>query len=202
VWAWGSNECGQAGLDEDLDYVTIPQELTMFRDKKVKQVVSSRGYGMALTQSDDIYVWGNNEHGRLGLGPIGDIHVKPISFETRHINAVYKRNSETLVCQVTQWRVSWCWEQYSKFDRNLNYLQVQMGELGIHQREDDQKPAKIEWLSQRKCVDIAVGEYLTQRITMKEEVLTAIWSTYVFNFEHGGNNISCCSVSPFLGFNT
>lgn len=66
IYVWGHNGCGQLGLGRNIDQST-PQKLT-FREKKVKEIACGKSHTIALTYLNEVYVWGNNSKGQLGLG--------------------------------------------------------------------------------------------------------------------------------------
>jgi hypothetical protein len=66
IYSWGNNNFGQLGLGHTTQQNT-PQLVTAITDKIIS---ISCGYAhvMALTDKGDVYIWGNNEYGQLGLG--------------------------------------------------------------------------------------------------------------------------------------
>lgn len=66
VYGWGRNESGQLGLGDDNCYKNTPHELNLLY--LIKSICCGIQHTIALTYSNEIYVWGNNNHGQLGLG--------------------------------------------------------------------------------------------------------------------------------------
>lgn len=77
VYVWGDNRAGQLGL-WDIEQIRIPTLLKALENVKVKQIVCGNKYVMAVTESGEVYVWGSNTLGQLGLG-----HDLPVSTPTR-----------------------------------------------------------------------------------------------------------------------
>ena len=72
IYVWGSNESGELGLGHNDDQNT-PQRLLFFAEwKGVKQIFSGYNHSMILTYENEVYVWGSNSRGQLGLGDTAD----------------------------------------------------------------------------------------------------------------------------------
>ena len=67
LYAWGSNKYGQLGLG-DRENRFSPTELSFFKTKKVKQIEVGNYHNLALTEDGELYAWGGNYWGELGLG--------------------------------------------------------------------------------------------------------------------------------------
>ncbi|MET3290435.1 UNVERIFIED_CONTAM: uncharacterized protein YjdB/alpha-tubulin suppressor-like RCC1 family protein [Brevibacillus sp. OAP136] len=68
VYAWGNNQYGQLGNLANGTKVLTPVEIPVFADKNVVQLAAGDGFSVALTASGDVYTWGRNDQGQLGLG--------------------------------------------------------------------------------------------------------------------------------------
>ena len=74
VYCWGSNVSGQLGDGSFTDSATpvaVGGDLTA---ETVAQVVVGAQHTCALTESGEIYCWGVNEQGQLGIGQTGTSH--------------------------------------------------------------------------------------------------------------------------------
>jgi alpha-tubulin suppressor-like RCC1 family protein len=67
VYAWGGNEKGQLGLGDAKDRRRPTKVPGLAR---VKSIAVGGGliFALALTESGEVYAWGQNERGQLGLG--------------------------------------------------------------------------------------------------------------------------------------
>ena len=63
VWAWGSNDYGQLGVD-DQDFATSPQQIPGL--PKVDKIAVSEHHNLALDASGRVWAWGLNLSGQLG----------------------------------------------------------------------------------------------------------------------------------------
>jgi hypothetical protein len=69
LYAWGDNEVGQLGLGNGFYYTNAPQLVALPPGKTGWKLVSAGGYhSMATTTDGQLFVWGDNNYGELGLG--------------------------------------------------------------------------------------------------------------------------------------
>ncbi|MCB5280332.1 hypothetical protein [Arthrobacter sp. ES1] len=76
LWTWGANNIGQAGIGSTSAAPVTPRKIagsTGFRS-----VVTSDDRGYAIDSKGDLWVWGRNDKGQLGLG-----HANPVMAPTR-----------------------------------------------------------------------------------------------------------------------
>lgn len=66
LWAWGYNNKGQLGLGSTSYSVATPTQVT--GDVDWARVDAEYDYSMGIDQDGDLYSWGNNYNGILGLG--------------------------------------------------------------------------------------------------------------------------------------
>ena len=69
------NSCGQLGLG-DYNHKSIPTLL--MNDKDIKDIYSGKSYSIIHKNNGDLYVFGNNLYGQLGLGTNNLINIKPM----------------------------------------------------------------------------------------------------------------------------
>ena len=61
-----SNEYGQLGIgDKDLSHTSIPQKVNL---PPCKQISCGNNFTMCLSENGEVYSFGNNDYGQLGLG--------------------------------------------------------------------------------------------------------------------------------------
>ncbi|XP_021697448.1 probable E3 ubiquitin-protein ligase HERC4 isoform X1 [Aedes aegypti] len=77
VFSWGSNSIGQLGHDTDLQTYTTPRMIKTIATKTVVQIASGQFHSLALTNSGELFSWGANGYGQLGLGTTGEKLVTP-----------------------------------------------------------------------------------------------------------------------------
>jgi hypothetical protein len=66
VYSWGCGEYGRCGngAREQL----LPQRVELLAGKAVAQVAAGAAHALALTERGEVWVWGKNDAGQLGLG--------------------------------------------------------------------------------------------------------------------------------------
>lgn len=70
VFAWGSNQYGQLGIDEKpeiIPYTSVPTAIDI-GGESIMNVSAAAGHSVALTFTGAVYTWGANQEGQLGLG--------------------------------------------------------------------------------------------------------------------------------------
>nr|XP_006818715.1 PREDICTED: probable E3 ubiquitin-protein ligase HERC4-like [Saccoglossus kowalevskii] len=69
VFSWGNDQYGQCGRGGiSLEPKPIPRLIKSLEDMRVVQVACGSSHSLALTTNGQIYAWGANDHGQLGLG--------------------------------------------------------------------------------------------------------------------------------------
>ncbi|KAL8034640.1 hypothetical protein ABFX02_12G041800 [Erythranthe guttata] len=66
VYATGLNDCGQLGISDSRDYTTEPVRVSI--PKRIIKIYAGYHHSAAITVDGELYVWGKNANGQLGLG--------------------------------------------------------------------------------------------------------------------------------------
>ena len=93
VWAMGCNSEGQLGVGRGSEWVSGPQLLTGL-PPDVVQLAAGAGHSLARTERGEVWVWGSNTEGQLGLGEDSEETVfsptlLPLSSGVAHISCGY-----------------------------------------------------------------------------------------------------------------
>lgn len=67
VYSTGLNDFGQLGSSDDISYTTDPIEISGL-PKEIAKVSAGYSHSSAITVDGDLYMWGKNSSGQLGLG--------------------------------------------------------------------------------------------------------------------------------------
>jgi alpha-tubulin suppressor-like RCC1 family protein len=69
VYSWGLGKEGALG-HSSFENIKLPQKIEFFKEKnmKVKQIECGSDFSIALTENGEVYTWGSNIFGQLGLG--------------------------------------------------------------------------------------------------------------------------------------
>ncbi|XP_058120620.1 probable E3 ubiquitin-protein ligase HERC4 isoform X2 [Anopheles coustani] len=68
VFSWGSNALGQLGHELEIGRQPTPRLIKPIAAKHVVQIASGQYHCLALTNSGELYAWGSNAYGQLGIG--------------------------------------------------------------------------------------------------------------------------------------
>jgi alpha-tubulin suppressor-like RCC1 family protein len=75
IYAWGLNENGQLGIGSTTN-VNIPTEVLLLGQSKILQIACGNYFSMALVENSsgtrNIYAWGLNQNGQLGIASLVD----------------------------------------------------------------------------------------------------------------------------------
>lgn len=78
LFAWGSNSSGQCGLENDSSAnYHAPKLVKSLATKQIVQIACGQYHALALTNSGELYSFGSNLHGQLGLGFESEKVAKP-----------------------------------------------------------------------------------------------------------------------------
>ena len=86
VYSWGLNNWGQLGIGHRENSST-PTPIKEFKDIPIKMISSGAMHTIALTESGELYSWGKNEEGQLGIGDTYSEHSRQINQERFKIEA-------------------------------------------------------------------------------------------------------------------
>ncbi|CAH1964040.1 unnamed protein product [Acanthoscelides obtectus] len=97
VWTWGKGDYFRLGHGSD-QHVRKPTLVEALRDKKVIHVAVGALHCLAVTESGQVYAWGDNDHGQQGNGSTV-VNRKPAlvhGLEDVHINRVACGSSHSI----------------------------------------------------------------------------------------------------------
>lgn len=95
VYSWGSNKNKTLGFNKDSDIQLIPKKLK-FKDNII-QIASGVNHSLVLTQNNELYAWGLNSYGQLGLNDLNERLLPTLvnleHFDIKSINATKQHGS-------------------------------------------------------------------------------------------------------------
>ncbi|XP_016016524.2 probable E3 ubiquitin-protein ligase HERC6 [Rousettus aegyptiacus] len=68
VFAWGAGSEGQLGIEECKEKIFTPKKIKTLTGIKIIQVSCGDYHSLALSEDGQVYSWGKNSQGQLGLG--------------------------------------------------------------------------------------------------------------------------------------
>ncbi|KAF9430431.1 hypothetical protein BGZ94_006908 [Podila epigama] len=144
VYVFGTGDCAQLGLGEDILLRKKPANLAVLNDKEIVDIAAGGMHNMALSKDGKLYSWGVND--QKSLGRSGDEYV-PLPVEgLDDVKVVKVACSDSLTVALTSEGDVYTWGTFRSAE----------GILGHSTDTDVQdKPTKVKELS--SIVDIATG---------------------------------------------
>ena len=141
LYSWGDNTHGQLGLG-DTEVRLSPEEIKFFADKTIIQISLGKSHSLALDSEGQVYSWGWNEGGQLGLGDKKDRYeptlipyFKENGIFITQLTTAYKHN---LALDKNGKVYSWGWNEY--------------GELGLSHNEERLSPSFISYFEENGII--------------------------------------------------
>jgi RCC1 and BTB domain-containing protein len=96
LYTWGGGEHGQLGHGDKVNK-TSPCLVEALRDKLLVQITCGWSHTVALTDTGDVYTWGNGDHGKLGHGDTMKVTVPRLveALLGKHVCRVASYNEHT-----------------------------------------------------------------------------------------------------------
>jgi hypothetical protein len=81
VWAWGDNSFGQRGLGSNEPSVTFAAPIVSLQDKQITAIAAGGDQSFALDSDGNVWAWGRNDFGQLGIGSDDPKRNTPVKLE-------------------------------------------------------------------------------------------------------------------------
>uniref|UniRef100_A0A3Q3WPS4 HECT domain-containing protein n=1 Tax=Mola mola TaxID=94237 RepID=A0A3Q3WPS4_MOLML len=161
MFSWGLGSDGQLGLNNFEECVRVPRNIKSLSDIPITQVACGYWHSHALSRGEDVFSWGQNQYGQLGLGINGQSISTPQIIQSlqgipfAQISAGGAHSfSLTLSGAVFGW------------GRN------KFGQLGLNDTNDRCFPALLKSLRSQRVIYISCGEDHTAALTKLRGVFT------------------------------
>ncbi|CAF0890695.1 unnamed protein product [Brachionus calyciflorus] len=94
IYTFGSNSEGQLGLGEDFQesFANTPRIVERLDPQDWVMLAAGSSHSCALSKSGDVYVWGTNENGEIGLGRVAEQFypkLAPLDFKVSFVACGY-----------------------------------------------------------------------------------------------------------------
>ncbi|XP_007439326.3 E3 ISG15--protein ligase HERC5-like, partial [Python bivittatus] len=125
---------------------TKPRLLKELRNKQIVQIACGDHHSMALSKGGELFVWGQNEHGQLGVGREMDLTEEPQlvrALEGIPLVTIAAGSAHSMAISVFGTVYSW--------GKNT------FGQLGLGDTKDRYIPANVKALEHKKTVFISCG---------------------------------------------
>uniref|UniRef100_A0A2K6KFN3 HECT and RLD domain containing E3 ubiquitin protein ligase 5 n=1 Tax=Rhinopithecus bieti TaxID=61621 RepID=A0A2K6KFN3_RHIBE len=149
LFAWGQNLHGQLGVGRKFPSTTTPQIVEHLAGVPLAQISAGEAHSMALTMSGNIYSWGKNEFGQLGLG-----HTESKDSPSL-IEALDNQKVEFLACGGSHSAL------LTQDGLLFTFGAGKHGQLGHNSTQNELRPCLVAELVGNKVTQIACGRWHT-----------------------------------------
>ncbi|KAM4636375.1 putative E3 ubiquitin-protein ligase HERC4 isoform 2-T3 [Discoglossus pictus] len=161
VYAWGLATDGQIGIPGIEEYIRVPRNIKSLSDIQIVQVACGHHHSLALSKESEVYAWGQNRYGQLGLGYELKKESTPRQIKSLSGIPFYQiaaGGAHSFALTFSGAIFGW--------GRN------KFGQLGLNDETDRYVPALLKSLRSQKIVYICCGEDHTAALTKEGGVFT------------------------------
>uniref|UniRef100_A0A669B9Y1 HECT and RLD domain containing E3 ubiquitin protein ligase 3 n=1 Tax=Oreochromis niloticus TaxID=8128 RepID=A0A669B9Y1_ORENI len=154
LFAWGAGDGGQLGLGTTETTVRIPRLVKRLCDHRISQVMCGNQHCVALSRDGQLFTWGQNTSGQLGLGkgepsklfphPLKSLAGIPLAQITAGGDHSFALSLSGAV---------------------FGWGKNRAGQLGLNDKQDRAVPCHIKFLRSQKVVYISCGDEHTAALT-------------------------------------
>uniref|UniRef100_A0AAY4AK88 HECT domain-containing protein n=1 Tax=Denticeps clupeoides TaxID=299321 RepID=A0AAY4AK88_9TELE len=154
VFAWGAGGGGQLGLGTPEEVVRVPRLIKKLCKHRISQVMCGNQHCIALSKDGQLFTWGQNSNGQLGLGK-----GEPSTLSPQPLKSLMG----VPVAQISaggdhSFAVSLSGAVFGWGKNNA-------GQLGLNDEQDRAVPCHIKFLRSQKVVYISCGDEHTAALT-------------------------------------
>uniref|UniRef100_B4N542 GK20388 n=1 Tax=Drosophila willistoni TaxID=7260 RepID=B4N542_DROWI len=177
VLSWGDNDCGQLGQSTDQSIIELPKIIRSLVSKHVVQIACGNNHSLALTSCGELYSWGSNIYGQLGVKP---------PQELSHCNYPLRLTTllgiplATIACGGNHSFL------ISKSSAVFGFGRNNCGQLGLNDESNRAYPTQLKTLRTLGVRFVACGDEFSVFLTNEGGVFTCGAGTYG-QLGHGSN---------------
>lgn len=173
VWSWGWGDFGRLGLGHSTD-VFLPQPVRSLSNRGIRQIACGDCHCIAITAEGELFSWGRNQNGQLGIGTTEDalVPTEITALKGTPMAMVAAGAEHTAAVSQDGGLYGWGWGRY--------------GNLGLGDRADRHVPEKVTSVEGEKMAKVACGWRHTITVNEAGKLFTFGWSKYG-QLGHGDN---------------
>ncbi|KAM3863004.1 putative E3 ubiquitin-protein ligase HERC4 [Diretmus argenteus] len=161
IFSWGLGSDGQLGLNNFEECVRVPRNIKSLSDVQIAQVACGYWHSHALSRAGQVFSWGQNQYGQLGLGIVGQgISTPQVIQSLQGIPFAQISAGGTHSFALTLSGAVFGWG-CNKF-----------GQLGLNDNNDRRFPTLLKSLRSQRVINICCGEDHTAALTKEGGVFT------------------------------
>uniref|UniRef100_A0A8C5YY71 HECT and RLD domain containing E3 ubiquitin protein ligase 5 n=1 Tax=Marmota marmota marmota TaxID=9994 RepID=A0A8C5YY71_MARMA len=149
LFAWGQNLHGQLGVERIFPSTPIPQMVENLAGVPLVQISAGEAHSMALSMSGNVYSWGKNNFGQLGLGHTKN-RAAPCLIETPDNKKV-----EFLACGGSHAAL------LTQDGLVFTFGAGKYGQLGHNSTQNELRPCLVTKLAGNRVTQVACGRWHT-----------------------------------------
>ncbi|OXB53393.1 hypothetical protein ASZ78_001893, partial [Callipepla squamata] len=161
VYAWGLATDGQLGLPGTEECIRVPRNIKSLSEIQIVQVACGYYHSLALSKGSEVFSWGQNKYGQLGLGYEYKKQNSPQMIKSLlgiPFAQIAAGGAHSFVLTLSGAIFGW--------GRN------KFGQLGLNDDNDRYVPTLLKSLRTQKVVHICCGEDHTAALTKEGGVFT------------------------------
>ncbi|XP_076666112.1 HECT and RLD domain containing E3 ubiquitin ligase 4 isoform X2 [Andrena cerasifolii] len=178
LFSWGSNTEGQLGFNSKDGIESSPRMVKALGTSIVIQVACGMNHALALTNNGELYSWGSNSEGQLGLGSDIKNEMKPkvVNLAATPIAFIACGGSHSIAIS----KSDICAGTVFGWGKNT------FGQLGLNDTQNRNLPCQLQTLENAKVCYAACGEEFSVFLTVDGGVFTCGAGMYG-QLGHGSN---------------
>uniref|UniRef100_A0A671XKK8 HECT and RLD domain containing E3 ubiquitin protein ligase 4 n=1 Tax=Sparus aurata TaxID=8175 RepID=A0A671XKK8_SPAAU len=161
IFSWGLGSDGQLGLNNFEECVRVPRNIKSLSDVQIAQVACGYWHSHALSRGGQVFSWGQNRYGQLGLGINGQSISTPQIIQSLQgipFAQISAGGAHSFALTLSGAVFGW--------GRN------KFGQLGLNDTNDRCFPALLKSLRSQRVIYISCGEDHTAALTKLRGVFT------------------------------